>query len=164
MKVKESFKVVDVDCSCMSLEPSLLFSLVLALSSIPPLHLGWGGVSPALVGWGFQQSMTVQGTASYSWDTLAPRYPLSRWPRTSHWDADVTSTIPYLQLMLEVTMCQVCQSSCRPWRLLGIIDKFSHSFYSEGAKLSILSNKHWSNDRGAMSSWTKTALSMCSAS
>lgn len=135
----------------MNLEPALLFHADTVQH--PPTAPGvrksialhwWAGI--------FSRIWKYSVSASYNWDTVATCCPLSLWPRTGPWDADVPSTMPLSAINAEVTtVCQVSKSSCHPWRLSGVIAKFSHSFYSGVAKLPIFLHNHWSNDTGAMS-------------
>lgn len=121
----------------MNLEPALLFHTdtvqhpptAPGMRKSVPLHW-WAGI--------FSRIWKYSVSASYNWDTMATCCPLSLWPRTGPWDADVPSTMPLSAINAEVTtVCQVSKSSCHPWRLSGVIAKFSHSFYSGGAKLPI---------------------------
>lgn len=131
---------------------SLLSLPALTQGSIPPLHSGRGRVSPCTGELGFFSTLwKYRVSASYSWNTVAPSCPLSLWPKTSHWDADVTSTIPLSAVDAGSHNVPGVQKQLSSLKAIRYNCKFSHSFYSEGTKLPILSNNHRSNDTGAMS-------------
>lgn len=147
------FKGVNAAWGSLSSKPALLFCANTGQLPTTAGGMSKGVASPCAWWTGvFWQIMKLQPKRHLPIRHRGLRWPLGTWPKTGHWGADVTCTAPLSAVEAgSHSLSGMHKSSCHPWWLLGIIAKFSHSFYARCAKLPLLSSNHWRNDTVAMS-------------